>query len=122
MSSGQENGRINGHPDNVIPDESHVIPANAGIQNGGNGAGSTNPPNLDVEAARQSMARMANIFKEIAQHAEESTLQRCPYKDAKSRCTAKFGCDNQHFTKNPLDPPACTARDGDLDYRSAWQI
>ena len=49
-------------------------------------------------------------------------LGRCPYKDARSRCTAKFGCRNQHFTKNPLEPPICTAKDGDLDYRSAWDI
>ena len=68
------------------------------------------------------MKRMANIFADIAKHAEESTQGRCPYKNAKSHCTAKFGCDNQHFTKHPLDPPICTARDGDLNYRSAWQI
>ena len=79
-------------------------------------------PKLDVEAARKSMARMAAIFRDIAQHAEDTSLGRCPYKDAKSRCTAKFGCDNQHFTKNPYDPPVCTAKDGDLNYRSAWQI
>ena len=90
----------------------------AGDAQGGNGA--DEQPNLDVDAARASMKRMANIFADIAKHAEESTIERCPYKDAKSRCTAKFGCDNQHFTKNPLDPPICTARDGDLDYRSAW--
>ena len=87
----------------------------------GHGEGE-NPPNLDVEAARKSMARMAKIFADIAQHAEDSSLTRCPYKDARSRCTAKFGCRNQHFTKNPLNPPICTAKDGDLDYRSAWEI
>ncbi len=124
MSSGQENG----HPDNVIPDDTPVIPAKAGrLRDGtsiqrGRDAGPDDPPNLDVEAARKSLNRMANIFADIAKHAEDSTLQRCPYKDAKSRCTAKFACTNQHFTKNPLDPPACTARDGDLNYRSAWQI
>ncbi len=118
-----------------MPDshENNVIPAKAGIQGGGHtdfpspsmgeaqGEGDQSP-NLDVEAARKSMARMANIFADIAQHAEDSSLTRCPYKDARSRCTAKFGCTNQHFTKNPLDPPICTAKDGDLDYRSAWEI
>ncbi len=79
-------------------------------------------PNLDVEAARASMTRMANIFADIAKHAEDSSLTRCPYKDARSRCTAKFACRNQHFTKNPLNPPICTAKDGDLNYRSAWEI
>ena len=97
MSSGRSSGQSNGHK-------------------------STDHPKVDVEAARKSMARMANIFADIARHAEDQSLGRCPYKDAKSRCTAKFGCDNQHFTKNPIDPPACTARDGDLNYRSAWQI
>ncbi len=87
-----------------------------------NGHQSADQPKVDVEAARKSMERMANIFSDIARHAEESTLSRCPYKDARSRCTAKFGCTNQHFTQNPIDPPVCTARDGDLDYRSAWQI
>lgn len=98
-----------------------VIPAKSGIQRGEQ-TGDDDPPKLDVEAARKSMARMANIFADIAQHAEDSSLTRCPYKDARSRCTAKFGCQNQHFTKNPLNPPICTAKDGDLDYRSAWEI
>ena len=133
-------GHKNGHQKPVTPDDNHVIPAEARIQRGkedgfpplggGNvrrtkGAGSQSEgahPQLDVEAARKSLTRMANIFADIAKHAEESTLTRCPYKDAKSRCTAKFGCSNQHFTKNPLDPPICTAKDGDLDYRSAWEI
>ena len=91
-------------------------------EHGGNRANSNERPKVDVEAARKSMARMANIFAEIAQHAEESTIGRCPYKDARSRCTAKFGCRNQHFTKNPINPPICTAKDGDLNYRSAWEI
>ncbi len=100
-----QNGRNNGHKSDERPpgaDQAH--------------------PKVDVEAARKSMARMANIFADIAKHAEASTIGRCPYKDARSRCTAKFGCRNQHFTKNPIDQPVCTARDGDLDYRSAWEV
>ena len=120
-----DNGHKNGH-------QKPVIPAQAGTHRGGNGPfsypskgedqGKGEHPKVDVEAARKSMARMANIFAEIARHAEDSSLTRCPYKDARSRCTAKFGCSNQHFTKNPLDQPVCTAKDGDLDYRSAWEI
>ncbi len=91
-------------------------------ERGGQGEDANDQPNLDVEAARKSMTRMANIFADIAKHAEDSSLTRCPYKDARSRCTAKFACRNQHFTKNPLNPPICTAKDGDLDYRSAWEI
>ena len=131
-----------GHKNNAIPANGHVIPADAGTkterharfpspsmregrgegEHGGNRANSNERPKVDVEAARKSMARMANIVAEIAQHAEDSSLTRCPYKDARSRCTAKFGCSNQHFTKNPLNPPICTAKDGDLNYRSAWLI
>ena len=123
MPNGRKNGHNNGHQKPVIPADDPVIPAQAGIQTGGNGAEAADPvAKLDVEAARKSMARMANIFAEIAQHAEDASLTRCPYKDARSRCTAKFGCRNQHFTKNPLDQPVCTARDGDLDYRSAWEV
>ena len=109
----------NGKKNNVIPPTHHIIPAEAGIQSGDREEPGAQPQ-LDVEAARKSMARMADIFRDIAKHAEDSSLGRCPYKNAQSRCTAKFGCDNQHFTKNPLEKPACTARDGDLDYRSAW--
>ena len=122
MPNGRKNGRNNGHQKPVIPADDPVIPAQAGNQTDGNGAEATDHPKVDVEAARKSMARMANIFAEIAQHAEDTSLTRCPYKDARSRCTAKFGCRNQHFTKNPLDQPVCTARDGDLDYRSAWEV
>ena len=126
-------GRLKGVPHNktqgqhnaantpATPANPTVIPAKAGIQSGDR-AGADEQPKLDVEAARKSMIRMANIFAEIAQHAEDSSLTRCPYKDARSRCTAKFGCSNQHFTKNPLEQPVCTAKDGDLDYRSAWEI
>ncbi len=128
MESGQKNGqpKPSTHAKHGISATPPVIPADAGTQQASNGAGQIKRPqqiqNVDVEAARKSMARMANIFADIAQHAEDSSLTRCPYKDARSRCTAKFGCTNQHFTKNPLDPPICTAKDGDLDYRSAWEI
>ena len=123
MPNGRKNGHNNGHQKSAIPADDPVVPAQAGIQTGGNGAEAADPvAKLDVEAARKSMARMANIFADIGQHAEDASLTRCPYKDARSRCTAKFGCRNQHFTKNPLDQPVCTARDGDLDYRSAWEI
>ena len=52
-------------------------------EHGGNRANSNERPKVDVEAARKSMARMANIFADIAQHAEDSShhpmpLQRRP--------------------------------------------
>lgn len=122
----------NGHHTAVVPAKADASGGGTSIQSVGNGlfhsplmgesTGEGEDAKLDVEAARKSMTRMANIFADIARHAEDSSLTRCPYKDARSRCTAKFGCSNQHFTKNPLDQPVCTAKDGDLDYRSAWEI
>ena len=121
MSSGQKNGHSNAP--SPFAKRKGARAQRAGDARDGNGdEPNANPPQVDVEAARKSLARMANIFADIAKHAEDTSLGRCPYKNAQSHCTAKFGCDNQHFTKNPLDPPICTARDGDLDYRSAWQI
>ena len=73
----------------------------------------------DADAARQSMSRLQSIFRDIAVKAEESFRERCPYKNAQSRCTAKFGCGYQHFTANPSALPVCTGSDK-LDYRSAW--
>ena len=78
-------------------------------------------PKFDPEAARASMTRMAEIFRDIGEHAEMQR-DRCPYKDAKSRCTAKFPCLNQRQPKHPLGALICTLRDGDLNWRSAWQI
>lgn len=101
---------------------------NGAARNGGNNhVGDSDRPTssdtspVDLAAARSSMERLRDIYREIAETADKSMKGRCPYKDAKSRCTAKFGCRNQVFTKNPVEPPVCTARDG-LDYRSAWEV
>lgn len=75
---------------------------------------------VDPAAARQSMSRLQSIFRDIALTAEESFRNRCPYKNAQSSCTAKFGCRYQHFTENPSALPVCTGSDK-LDYRSAWE-
>ena len=76
---------------------------------------------VDVDAANRSISRLQSIFRDIATTAEESFRERCPYKNAQSRCTAKFGCGHQYFTQIPTDLPVCTGSDK-LDYRSAWQI
>ena len=75
---------------------------------------------VDPEAARQSMSRLQSIFRDIAVTADKSFKQRCPYKNAQTRCTARFGCSYQHFTTNPTALPVCTGSDK-LDYRSAWE-
>ena len=52
-------------------------------------------------------------------NADEIFKSRCPYKNAKSRCTAKFECKNQHHIKKFGENPVCTGSDL-LDYRPAW--
>ena len=76
-------------------------------------------PAFDVEKYRASMDRLFQIYNDISGKADEVIQSRCPYKDAKSRCTARFECRNQFFTKNPTEKPVCAGSDH-IDYRSAW--
>tara|TARA_B110000438_G_scaffold9555_1_gene9659 strand:- start:109 stop:375 length:267 start_codon:yes stop_codon:yes gene_type:complete len=78
-----------------------------------------NNSNVDSEKARASLDRLYDVFKDIASTADEVMQTRCPYKDAKSRCSAKFGCRNQVFTSDPTSLPACAGGD-QIDYREAW--
>ena len=78
-----------------------------------------NNSNVDSEKARASLDRLYDIYKDIASTADEVMQTRCPYKDAASRCTAKFGCRNQFFTSNPTCLPACAGSD-QIDYRESW--
>lgn len=77
-------------------------------------------PKVDPERFRASMERLFQIYSDISGKADEVMQSRCPYKDARSRCTAQFDCRNQFFTKNPMDKPICAGSDR-IDYRSAWQ-
>ena len=76
---------------------------------------------VDLDRYRASIARLQDIFKGISDAVNEVSTWRCPYKNAQDRCTAKFGCRNQHFTKVPGELPICTGSDN-LDYRSAWEV
>ena len=78
-------------------------------------------PAVDADRFRASIERLSEIYREIALKAEEVSRTRCPYKDASSRCTAKFGCRHQYFTKDPAAQPVCTGSDK-LDYRDAWEM
>ncbi|MBA31179.1 MAG: hypothetical protein CL748_01420 [Chloroflexi bacterium] len=80
----------------------------------------TRNQNLDVEKAKSSLNKIYQIFQDISFNADEINKSRCPYKNAKSRCTAKFDCKNQYFT-NDEELAVCTGSDK-LDYRSAWEI
>jgi len=76
-------------------------------------------PKLDAAKARASLDRLYDIYRDIASTADEVMQTRCPYKDASSRCTAKFGCRNQFITSDPTSLPACAGSD-QIDYRDAW--
>jgi hypothetical protein len=61
-----------------------------------------------------------DIYRGIAEKADEVSTRRCPYKNAKARCTASFECRNQYFTRFAGELPVCTGSDK-LDYRKAWE-
>lgn len=76
-------------------------------------------PKVDAEKLKASMDRLFSIYSDISDKADDVMVTRCPYKDARSRCTARFECRNQFFTKNPSEKPVCAGSDK-IDYRSAW--
>jgi hypothetical protein len=81
----------------------------------------TKTSKVDPEAFRRSITRLMEIYRSMSAVADKSAITRCPYKDARSRCSAKFSCKNQYFIPGKPDEPAvCTGSDK-LDYRYAWE-
>ena len=54
-------------------------------------------------------------------HADAQATQRCPYRDARDRCTAAFSCGNQIPAETEKDEPATCGHDGTFDYSLAWE-
>ena len=81
----------------------------------------TTQPTGDKERFQASLTRLWEIYKDIGAVANEVSTWRCPYKNARDRCTANFGCRNQSFADGPGKPAICTGSDN-LDYRSAWEL
>ncbi len=77
---------------------------------------------IDREAFQQRLDRITELFAGMVEHADELSKRRCPYKNRHDQCTARFGCRNQRPPRAPGELQACAARDGDLDYRSAWEV
>ncbi len=73
----------------------------------------------DADRLRASMSRLMDIYADISRTAAAPGQTRCPYKDARARCTAKFPCRNQYY-KIVGEKAICTGSD-DLDYRLAWE-
>ena len=78
-----------------------------------------NNPSFDKDKAKKSLESLFQIFSNISLTADDVMSHRCPYKNAKSRCTAKFECANQHYINKFGEDPVCTGSNF-LDYRSAW--
>ena len=76
---------------------------------------------VDIARYRASIIRLHDIFKEMSDTTPVVSTWRCPYKNVRDRCTAKFGCRNQHRTGVSGELPICTGSDN-LDYRGAWEV
>ena len=76
---------------------------------------------IDRERYRASLARLDAIFRDISDSVNRVSAWRCPYKNVRDLCTAKFGCRNQLRNGVEDELPVCTGSD-DLDYRSAWEV
>ena len=50
---------------------------------------------VDKAKLKASMDRLWEIYRQIGETANLVSKWRCPYKDARDRCTAGFGCRNQ---------------------------
>ena len=68
-----------------------------------------------------SMKRLDQIMRDISETVTEVSLKRCPYRNSKDRCTAKFGCRNQCRDVQPNELFICQD-DQKLDYRNAWEM
>lgn len=75
---------------------------------------------ITPEDYQRRVDRLTEILSEIAAHADEVSLTRCPYKNRFNQCTARFGCRNKRKPQEPLGLPVC-ASDDKLDYRKAWE-
>jgi hypothetical protein len=77
-------------------------------------------PKIDPAEYQKRLDRLSEILSGIAQHADEVSQHRCPYKNRFDQCTAQFGCRNKRKPKVPGSLPIC-AGDDKLDYRRAWE-
>ena len=77
-------------------------------------------PKISQEDYQQRLDRLTEIFADIVSHADEQATHRCPYRDARDRCTAAFSCGNQLAAVERGEPATC-GHDGTFDYSLAWE-
>ena len=77
-------------------------------------------PKISPQDYQKRLDRLTEIFSDIVSHADAQATQRCPYRDARDRCTAAFSCGNQ-IAAVEKDEPATCGHDGTFDYSLAWE-
>ena len=77
-------------------------------------------PKISQQDYQQRLDRLTEIYSDIVSHADEQATQRCPYRDARDRCTAAFSCGNQIPAADKGEPATC-GHDGTFDYSDAWE-
>ena len=75
---------------------------------------------ISREDYQQRLDRLTDIFSDIVSHADAQAAHRCPYRDARDRCTAAFSCGNQIEAEAAGEPATC-GHDGTFDYSLAWE-
>ena len=77
-------------------------------------------PKISQQDYQKRLDRLTEIFADIVSHADEQATHRCPYRDARDRCTAAFSCGNQIAAVEKSEPATC-GHDGTFDYSLAWE-
>ena len=77
-------------------------------------------PKISQQDYQKRLDRLTEIFSDIVSHADAQAAHRCPYRDARDRCTAAFSCGNQ-IAAAEKDEPATCGHDGTFDYSLAWE-
>jgi len=75
---------------------------------------------ISREDYQQRLDRLTDIFSDIVSHADTQAAHRCPYRDARDRCTAAFSCGNRVEAEAEGAAPTC-GHDGTFDYSDAWE-
>ena len=77
-------------------------------------------PKISQQDYQKRLDRLTEIFSDIVSHADAQATHRCPYRDARDRCTAAFSCGNQIAAVEEGAPATC-GHDGTFDYSLAWE-
>ena len=77
-------------------------------------------PKISQQDYQKRLDRLTEIFSDIVSHADAQAKHRCPYRDARDRCTAAFSCGNQIVAAEKGEPATC-GHDGTFDYSLAWE-